>query len=68
MNEFVHVIWGEGVITPGLVRPLTRWERIRCRIKAPYWRLRYAIEDLADVTRHRVAGAWRVLLGRADWH
>lgn len=63
------ISWGDEttMITPGLGRTLTRWERLRVRIKAPFWRLRYVLEDLSQVTRYRIEGAWRVLLGRSHW-
>lgn len=65
-----HVIWGKDtlILTPGLGRSLTRWERFVMKAKAPFWRLRYAAEDLNEVAAYRVKGAWRVLIGRSSWY
>lgn len=64
-----HVTYGEPVVmfSSGLGRPLTRWERLRWRIKEPFLRLRYVVEDISEVSLYRIEGAWRVLLGRSDW-
>jgi hypothetical protein len=61
------VTWGTESVNFGLGPPLTRWQRLRVKIKAPYWRAKYLVEDICSITANRVRGAWRVLLGRSIW-